>query len=262
MFGKGSKEQLKRQILLDLLVTPVTCGLQAIGTSLFFIGWAFGLTPLIHFTGLVCCLAGFLIVANRFIFNYEEIGVKALKKLQDKVLVERDKELDVLDEKLTRDRDPRDQTYLRNLRALYKSFQEDLRKGNVSEYVPAETIEQIGKLFDACVGSLEQSFRLWENSRDLENSDFKKKVLEERNRIIEEVGKTVETVSETINQVRSMSLGSEGQDLAKMRSQLADGIEIARRTEKRVQAMERSDMNLDLDFDLKEYLHQTSNENQ
>jgi hypothetical protein len=101
------------------------------------------------------------------VLNYETVAKKDRSRGSGREGEdERNAKLDVLDGKLSSDRDPRDQEALRNLRGLYDSFMEDVRKlGKVSVAAGGAMFSQIEEIFARCVAQLEKQHEVWLTSR-------------------------------------------------------------------------------------------------
>ena len=233
-------QDINNKMLLDLLVGPVTTGLTTLGVSLLLISWAFGLSAIFPFLGLIAILAGVGVAATSFVFNHEEATSQAVKAIQEQARQVKENELDQLDALLVVARGPqpdRDQSYLRELRVSYDHFLKDVEQGNLSEFVTEDIIKQIKDLFDGCIKSLSYSYDLWTNASKVQGK-AREDFLKDREAVIDEVGKSLERFNETIIGVRNLNLKSKQGDLGKLRQQLDDSLEVARRTEQRMAELE------------------------
>lgn len=233
-------QEINNKALLDLLVGPVTTGLTTLGVSLLLISWAFGLSAIFPFLGLIAILAGVGVATTSFIFNYEEAVSQALKAIQEQARLVKEEELDQLDAFLVAARGPqpdRDQSYLRELRTSYEHFLKDVEQGNLSEFVSEDIIKQIKDLFDGCIKSLSYSYDLWTSANKVQGKT-REDFLNDREAVIDEVGKSVDRFNETIIGIRNLNLKSKKGDLGKLRQQLDDSLEVARKTEQRMAELE------------------------
>jgi hypothetical protein len=222
--------EIRKKIILDLCVTPTTIGTGSLGVSLLLISWAIGASAIWPFLGFISILIGIGAIATNWLFNLEAISKKAVETLRDQAEAAQDLKLDELDELLCRDRDPRDQGYLRDLRAIYDELKEDVAQGKLSKYVTPDTLVQLEELFQACVKSLRYSYDLWESSKAARGGP-KNKILQERENVLTEIGKSVERFTENVTTIRSLSHKTQNGDLSKLRTDLDRSLEIARRTE-------------------------------
>jgi len=222
--------EIRKKILLDLFVTPTTIGTGSLGVSLLLISWAIGASAIWPFLGFLSILIGIGAVITNIMFNLESISRKAVEALKEQAEQTQDAQLDELDALLCKDRDPRDQGFLRDMRAIYDELKGDIEQGKLSSYVTPETLVQLEELFQACVKSLRYSYDLWETSKSAKGRP-KDKILQEREQVLQEIGKSVERFTENVTSIRSLSHKTKNGDLSQLREQLDRSLEIARRTE-------------------------------
>lgn len=228
-------DDLKKKIALDLCVTPGTTIPTAIGASLLLLSVIFGGT--VAFIGLLCCLAGLGALATNFIFRLGPISQQAAKEWQRQQQKKKDHELDQLDRRLARTREVKDETALRNLRALYKGFCKDYGEGKISSTVPPLMLQQIDEIFESCIHQLARSAELWTQARDVQG-DLKKGLQRQRRQVLEEVEKSVETLAHAINEVRALKLKSKRSELQRLQQKLTSQLEVAKATEERVMELD------------------------
>jgi len=217
------------------------------GVSFLLLSWATESNGC-AFLGFLGLLSGFGSFVTNLCFNWskhEQMLVAQAEQekaeadnLRRKAILagrrERERKLDLLDEKLLRDRDPRDQTLLRTLRKLYSQFERDLDDRKFGDVVTAEIVQQVDKLFQECVTSLEQSFRHWEMSRSLDG-ETRDNILSERTRILDDVDKSVQMMDKSMTDIRTMSLQTrEQRSMDSLREELDRSLEVARVTEEQM----------------------------
>lgn len=117
---------LKKQILLDLFITPATVVPFLVGGTLLILSSILGGSS--AFFGFVGILLSVGSVLTNMVFNLDKISRDALSRMHKFEKRKREAELDALDANLVKNKDPRDQTALRNLRTLYNSFCDDLHQ--------------------------------------------------------------------------------------------------------------------------------------
>lgn len=230
-------KELKRKVMIDTLLTPTTLVLGTIGAVGLLFGWALSSAATVV-VGVLGLLGAAGTSVTSFFSNFDEMADRAVKAYKLQEIQEKETALDELDANLKKDRDPRDQTYLREIRAVYKTFLKDIAEGKYCDYVTNDTLKQLEEMFQAVVASLKYSYDLWEDSNEA-SGDVRKRILQEREHVITEVGASVERMTASISNIRALSFKSKKEDLRDMRDRLKDNLEIARRTQERVQALEK-----------------------
>lgn len=219
-------EGLRRKVLLDACVTPVTAILATLGISLLLLsvvlgsGWGF--------LGFCLCLGAVGVAATRLAFGFESISKNAVDQLLRQKKEVRDAELDELDRKLLLDRDPRDQTALRNLRAIYDRFLRDIKQGKIHSGHAMH--DQIEKVFQSCVDQLSRQHDIWDTSTGV-SAELREKLQLERSKILDEVETTIDSLSATIDEIRTLGLKAKGGELSKLQGQLQIRLEAARQVD-------------------------------
>ncbi len=223
---------VRKKVLLDLFATPGTLLPLVGGLSLLIGSWAFGGGAAVGFLGVLGVLAGLGVSATRLIWNLEDVTRDAYEYVHAQQVKKQERKLDQLDKKLRRDRDPRTQNSLRDLRRLYRSFAEDVAGGKIARS-SHEVLEIIDELFRTCVAQLERSYDLWQTARRGSGED-REKALQEREQVIQEVIDTVRHVQSTVEQFRGFAAKRSEDNLGRLRQELDKAMQVARRTEERM----------------------------
>lgn len=225
---------LKRKILIEGGVNTLSLIAVCGGVSAILMGVAGA--------GVLICLGGFLAVVGgvgwsltNLALNFGKIKSKILSDRAMAKREERDRKLDGLDARLVRDRDPRDQTHLRDIRRLYDELYDDIIEGKVDSAHAAILVPRIDALFDACVNDLEFSYRLWE-TQSAATGETKKRIQRERDEIITGVGEQVDRFSEAV--VSLMTLGQKRGSVEQAAAKMDEDLAIAKRVEQRMNEIE------------------------
>jgi hypothetical protein len=229
-------DKIRKRILLDLFASPMTVIPATIGASLLFVSGIFGgNTP---FYGILGLLVGFGALLTNFVFNLDKISQKASKKWHQEQQQKKEDELNALDAKLVDTPDPRDERVLRNLRAVYSSFCEDLKNKELGS-IPVDMLSTIDKLFQSCIQKLELSLDMMEMAKTV-TGKVRNRITDNRNTIIEDIEQSILDLSETINEVRTLRLRSGSVDLNRLREQMKTQLQVAKATEERLEALDQN----------------------
>jgi hypothetical protein len=227
--------ELKKQILLDLFVTPSTVVPFLIGGTLLMLSSILGGSS--AFFGFVGILLSIGALLTNVVFNLKKISHKAVSRMHRMEKKKRDAELNELDAKLVRNKDPRDQTALRNLRTLYNSFCEDLQQKKITNSVPPNMLQLIEDIFAECVHNLSRSYDIWKTAKSLQ-SDLQNSLLEQREQLIKDVEVSVQTLAETISEVRVLKLKNNSNEMQRLREKLISQLSVAKATEESVMSLD------------------------
>ena len=221
------KEETSKQLYLDLFVSrsvliPVFFGLQA---SIF--GWLLG-SMLTVAGGFLTALFGLGIFGTRLVFGLDKLAQEAQQKVLERQEQTKEQDLDNLIVKLKRDRDPRPERCLQELRSLRK-----LLKTKVSGTFKTEILDNFDDLFKKCVKQITDTDELWSASLNL-TGRTKKKIREEREKIVLDVE---ELTNRLVDYVHKAIENVDDSESAQSLKELEQSIEIARKTEQRLSGL-------------------------
>ncbi len=231
-------DEVKRKVYLDLFASPLTLIPLAGGLTSLMAAWATGGNPTLTLAGIVGVLGSLGITISRMILGLEGITERAVNYRLEKQQKERESALDRLFQKLQQDRDPRTETCLQELRLLVGSLQTAAEKGNITTSA-YEILDGVGNIFNQCVKQLEHSHALWETARRM-HGPAGDSLLGQRDDVVREVCQTVEEVSKKVDRYLLTETQRNRSDLAKLRRELDESIEAARRAEQRTAELERT----------------------
>ena len=215
--------ELRKRILLELFVTPVTMIPLALGFTCFALSYVFG--GVLAFLGFAAMALGFGALITNVVFNLKSISQRALKQWRSAEKQKQNQKLDSLDAKLRKTKETDDENHLRNLRELYQAFCDDTSAGRISEHTPPDMLSQIDEIFNACIHSLENSYELFKMAKRM-RGDLKKGLQTQRMGMIDDVGESVSEMSRAINEVRSLKLKSKSDDLQRVRDSLSRSLRV------------------------------------
>lgn len=217
-------KELRKRIMLELLVTPMTIVPLALGATAFLLSYVFGGT--MAFLAFISTLIGFGAMLTNFVFNMKAVSERALQQWRKSEKQKQDAVLNALSIKLVRTTDTTDdETHLANLRELYRQFCEDLEQHRISEHTPPDMLDQIDQMFKACVNSLEESYEIYRMTQKMKG-ELKKGMIQQRKDMIDNVGKSVAEMSNAINEVRSLKLKANNKELEQIRKNLSRSLSV------------------------------------
>lgn len=230
-------DDVKKRVLLDLFVSPWTIVPVVGGLSAWLLSWGIDGNTALNMIGLGGVLAGMGIQASRLIFGIEDLTEKAHGYLTQQQRAEREVSLDQLARRLEQDEDPRSEECLRRLRRLHASLEEE----PPTNHTAAKFREKVDRLFNASVNQLERSVELWEKAKRLPGRTGRP-LLAERTGAIDEVVITVNHLSRTVEEYNAFQLRNSDDQLAKLRDELDQTIEAARRADEYIDAIDKPTM--------------------
>jgi len=235
----SKKLSLKSQVIIDLFASPVAVIPIAVGLTATLFSWAFGGQSTLGFYGILTALAGVGAGATRFFLFKDEIIEKAFNTLDTLKEKEKQKELDDLDSRLIKDKDSRTQSALREIRALYILFHEQLRL-KVLE-ADEQTQEGIEKLFSECVSYLEQTLVFQKTIKALKDKKARKPIVEAREKLIIEVQEAVGRLASIIDGLRKNSVEVDTSEIKRISEELEQSLEISKKVNEQLGKIERQD---------------------
>lgn len=233
---------LRRRVVLNILASPATFLPFVGGMTALFGTLALDLRPdlgvLAFVAGLLCAGGMFM---TKLLLGGEEYAREAIEEAGKEAQRARQQELDDLEVRLTYDRDSRTENALRDLRSLSKALDELEGEGYID--TDSATVVEIragaGELFEKCIQSLEQSLKLWHTAGSMKTKAARGPILSQRDRLLEEVFESIKHFGALL--VALQSIGSTREDaseLSRIRDQLKQNLEVARKVDARIQAFE------------------------
>ncbi len=229
---------VRKKVLLDLFASPGTLLPIVGGVSALILSWALDAGAVVNFLGVGGLLAGAGWFVTRLIFGLENMVDDAYTFLHSQESEKQEQALDELDAKLKKDRDPRTQESLRELRRLCGDLVKDVEDGKINRN-SYEILRIVQDLFRASVAQLELSYSLWARAKEI-SGDAKKATLKERDEVLGEVVDTIRHLDKTIRQFRGLSGREKKENLGQLREELDEAIRVAHRTDERLASWDPS----------------------
>ena len=224
-------KELRNKIIFDLLVTPVSLILLGLGLSCLIFSRILGSSA--GFLGLASCAMSIGSMATNLVFNYQNVCKKAIADLENLKEKEQQKNLDILDKKLSSDREPRDQTALRDLRKIYNSFKKDHKTGKLQN-IPNNLLSQIDEIFNTVVVQLDKQFELGQTASDL-SENLSEKLLKNREILLQEIESSVEHLAEVVGELKALNIKAESGSLTKLQERLNCQLQVAKQIDSTMQ---------------------------
>ena len=205
--------KLQKKTLWYCLASPFTLLPFVVGASALLVQWAFSfLSPV----GAVIVLLGFAGAGGGFFTNWltrrDTIRQKIVAEEERKEKQQRENELDQFARQLLKYADLRPSDYLKDIRALWKSFQEqDFWRKSATDISMVEIIATIDKLFEGCIASLKRSLILYDTASRLDNKAAKKELKDKREELISSVEESITKLGKVLAElsVKEAELSSE-----------------------------------------------------
>ena len=228
--------EVRQQAALDLVVSPWTLGPVVLGGTALAAGWAMGGDPTWLLAGVGGLLAGGGALATRWLTRLEAVTAGAWAKLIADEHADREADLDALDRALQRDGDPGSQKLLRALRLIRDGLERDEAEGKLGG-AGGLLKDRADEVFAACVAQLRRSLELDETARTLAGP-ARRELRADRQAVLEEVAETVRHLASTVTEARKAPAKRQEGDLGRLRAELDATMEVARRTERRLQDLD------------------------
>jgi hypothetical protein len=229
--------RLRKRVWLQLASAPLTVLPAVAGATALLAAWGVDAgSGWLAFLGVSGLLASVGSLATQCIFYLDEHTRRAFASLEAEALAEQERKLDNLYRRLRKDDDPRDDELLKQLRSLYRTFQQDTEwVKRMRQQSAVEIASQVEKLFQASIISLQRSLDLARAADRMATDDGRRTALLSRDRLLSEVQESIAQMAKTIDGVQSLGLERNGDDLARIRRELDESLNVARRVEERLQ---------------------------
>ena len=226
-------DSVKKKVYLDLFADPTTIIPVGIGLTLLIGSWAIGGPSYLSFVGFCTILAGVGTLVSRLIFGLENIAKNAQEFVTNAQKNNEEFRLNQLDEKLKQDGDSRTDKSLQELRNIRDGFNKAVEEGKITGAAKGLMVEKMNTLFEACVKQLSMSYDIYESTLKLRGM-AKTAANDGREKVIEDVQKTIELMGSVLQQCFAAKSENENENLASLRQELQQSLEIAKNTDKQM----------------------------
>jgi len=200
------------------------------------VSWSIGGQATLQWLAAAGILGGLGWAAARLVFRLEEITNRAYQFVHAQHRREQEESPDRLDNRLRRDRDPRTQECLRQLREIHAGFVQGVEAGRIDR-ATHEILDTVEELFRASAARLEASYQLWQTSRRLMDEP-KRKMLQQRDDLVAEVLDTIDHLRSMTQRCIAVTIERDNDQIERLQAELEENIEVARRTEQRIASWE------------------------
>lgn len=228
------KKRLRQKVLLNLASSSWTLVPALAGISILFVLWTFSISyPLAVVVGVLGLVAGVGSFLTRLFLGDSSAGEKAIADLRREHEQEQIDELDELDEQLTRDRDPRTQKMLRDLRSLVTTFKDNSYNDNLNTSSLLDITTGVEELFEEGIKMLRKSLEFYRTARDFNDKSTRETILQRREGVLTDVGKSIDQLGKLLTDIQGMDVQDHSQQ-DRIRQELKDSFEVAKRVRERM----------------------------
>jgi hypothetical protein len=237
-----NQSKFRKKYFLKLLSRPMCLFPFLTGVTDLLLLWAFSIPSGI---GIFAGIAGILGAVGYFLTNLvtgnRSLTQNVLESLQKEAMMAREKALDELDSRLAADGDPRTESSLRDLRTMAKAFEKGKSwAGALNSPATIDILSGVDQLFKQCVFSLEKTLDLGYTASQMATTAARKPILIQRERIIREVAESIRKLGNVLANIQLLKMdeASQESDLAVIRKELDQSLEVARKVKKRMKSLE------------------------
>ncbi len=223
------QKRLRQKVLLNLASSPITLGPVLGGVSLLAVLWTFSISaPFLVVVGVLGIVSGIGSFLTRLILGDSSAGKKAIDDLRREHEQEQIDELDELELELKKDRDPRTQKMLHDLRSLVKTFKDNTYDDNLNASSLLDIAVGVEDLFEEGVRMLRKSLEFYRTAKDFNDKTTRETIQQRREEVLGDVGKSIEQLGKLLTDIQEMDVQDDSQQ-ERIRQELRDSFEIAKR---------------------------------
>ncbi|MFN0058182.1 MAG: hypothetical protein ACKVX7_06965 [Planctomycetota bacterium] len=235
------RAKFRSKVFQRHLLSPFTLAPLVTGLSLLTVAWGAGDATWLLAGGVAGVLASVGAFVTSALLRTETFARRVYEEMQSADFAAREAALNALDARLAKDRDPRDEQSLRTLRTLFAEFQKDAQLDKrVGANVAAEISGNVDRLYRESLSSLERCLELADAAGTVRAAETRRTLLEAREQVLGEIEANVAQLANTLDGLRTLKLRRhDDEDLARVRAELAESLNVATRVEDRIHELER-----------------------
>jgi hypothetical protein len=173
---------------------------------------------------------------TRLFVGDSRVAEKSIADLRKEYEQQQLDELDELDEQLTKDRDPRTQQLLRDLRALVRTFKDGCYDDNLNTSSLLDITTGVEDLFDEGVKMLRKSLEFYRTARDINDTSTRETILARREEVLNDVQKSVDQLGMLLTDIQKMDVTDDSQQ-ERIRRELKDSFDVAKKVRERMSSL-------------------------
>ena len=180
----------------------------------------------------------------RFTIGHRALAENSIRDVRRRVQRGHLDYLRSLRRRIRRDRDPRTSRIVIELQRIYERLcrLESPEPQSDTRILPA-LHDQAQQLYGSCLQSLERSYQLWNGARDMATPEARDRLLADRDRMVADVELSIQHLDASLDHLNTAVLRNDETDTTdqgRLREELEQGLEVARRVEERIDAIERN----------------------
>lgn len=232
----------KKRFILKLLAMPSSLVPMLFGLTDLILLWGLNIrSGAATFAGLTGILFGGGLFLTRLATGNKKATQSVLESLQKDEIKRREKLLDDLDERLSADQDPRDENLLRDLRSMASLFEQGTSlSGKPGGHASFDILSGVDRLFRECLLHLEKSLELKKKAETMTTKASKKPFLAQRETMLKDIAQSIGYLGKILGNISALDSGieeSRDSDLARIRNELDQSLDVARKVNERMGAL-------------------------
>ena len=231
------QNRLRQKVLLNLASSPVTLIPLLLGVTVLLGLWTFSINSVLAaVVGVGALMVGIGTFFTRLFVGDERVAKKSIADLRREHEQEQIDKLDELDDQLTKDRDPRTQKMLQDLRSLVKTFKDSSHDDNLNTPSLLDITAGVEELFEEGVQMLRKSLEFYRTAKDFNDQSTRKTILQRREEVLDDVGKSIDQLGKLLTDIQAMDVQDHSQQ-DRIRQELKDSFDVAKRVRERMSSL-------------------------
>ena len=229
----------RKRFTMKLLAMPTSLVPMLAGLTDLILLWGLNIkSGPAAFAGLASILFGAGLFMTRLLTGNKKATQSVLASLQRDEINRREKLLDDLDKRLSRDKDERDENLLRDLRSMTSLFEKGCDMADpLGGRITFDILNAVDRLFRECVRHLDKTLELKENARTMATRELKKQLLVQREKMIKDIARSIAHLGTILADISALGAGLDDtpdSDLSNIRTELDRNLAVARKVNQRM----------------------------